>query len=170
MAKANRSGARLQGCNPKDLDERFAQTSYVVEAETAVVQLLWHCWSRQAENSGGYQTKVDWDGLRSGVYITVGKIAGRLVTVQCRWANIQGKLVMFYYPSGETVAWDLVKRWLEKYCNPQTADGRRAHCDAGSFCDCVAFCRTRVSRPKPRRSKRKMRTAKGKGKKRMRTS
>lgn len=87
--------------------------------------------------------KIDWVQLNPGTIVTVGKIDGKPVAVEFHWCRLDGASVLFYNPSSMVVDWEKVRFWLRKNCCPRDKDGRRNHCDAMNFHQCIWWLRDR---------------------------
>jgi hypothetical protein len=121
------------------LDPRFADTFFVVEADTFAQHALWRQHAKDApQNANDQSQKVAWRSDSLGVLLTLGELDGRPVCVSFTWATLNGKRVLFYNATSEVVDHKLVGEWLQAHCNPKWDNGqRRAHCDAQNFHHCL---------------------------------
>jgi hypothetical protein len=55
---------------------------------------------------------LEWEWWHSGVLEPIGNTAGHPVAVELRWATIEGKRYMFYFPCSEVVDRPLIQQWL----------------------------------------------------------
>lgn len=82
------------------------------------------------------QWLVEWEEMREGEMATIGELDNRPIAVSIRWARINGKIVMFYWPTSQLVDWKMVEEWRGKeykHCRNQ--------CDANNFHNCLAMLR-----------------------------
>jgi hypothetical protein len=113
----------------QDIDSRFAETVYVVEADHyAVVALRLDC-----RNNG-----IEWTSHDGTKVATLGYLDNRPILVEFAWHELNGKLIVSYCGVSEVVDHKLIRDWLEKNCNPKSQDGRSdAHCTALYFDNCL---------------------------------
>lgn len=117
------SGVVPRLIEPTNLDPRFAQTEFVVEADGFATLALWR------EN----HMELDWQQDPMGIWLQVGELAGLPVAISCSWSRIGGRLVMFWEPTSMVFHHQLVEDWFDRYCSPRTADGRPARTNAMNF-------------------------------------
>nr|QYA18542.1 hypothetical protein KOM_12_273 [Clandestinovirus] len=105
--------------------------SYVVEASPYESLSLYEKFLDHPQ----YDSKK-WDSQTLGLITFVGQLGNKPVAVQLNTKIINGKKVVFYYPSGTTADWTLIEDWFDKHCNP-TFNGRKCRTDASSFIHCL---------------------------------
>jgi hypothetical protein len=123
----------LDGLAPDD--ERFARTQYVVEATSYEYMCLWR------ENRNDFPESMPWDEDGLGKSVFIGTVGGHPVILECRWATINGRLIMFWNSPSMVTHFGIISGWLKMYCNPFTSDNREARCNAMNFHQCLDFCR-----------------------------
>jgi hypothetical protein len=112
----------------QQLDPRFADTVFVVEADLFKHRVLMNTW----------KDRVAWEEDNYGCFAVVGKAFRHDIAVQFWWAKLDGHRVLFYEPTSQVVDHRTIDAWLKTNCNPQWDGGsRRAHCDATNFHLCV---------------------------------
>lgn len=123
-------------------DSRFGWTFFVVKADSFARHALWRDHAAEAVGCPGIHAgqgrRETWDEDSSGLAIQIGEFGGMPVVVDCLWATIGGRLVLFYHACSMVTHSRMVDDWLKGRCNP-TWDGgrRRAHCDAMNFHHCL---------------------------------
>lgn len=121
----------FQAPTAERLDDRFADTVYVVEATSFERQALW----KQNQETG----RLDWQQDLSGIGPTLGYLDGREICVDFTWAELNGQRVLFYEATSEVVDHKLIDAWLQENCNPSCDNGqRRAHTNADNFGHCIS--------------------------------
>jgi len=119
-----------------DIDRRFGDTRFLVEADGFARQELWRQHSREARATGLVQAAAlprDWQQDLDGRVVQVGTFGLAPVNVLCTWATIDGQLVLFWDGISEVVHHGLIEHWFQRYC--PTAYDRR--CDAQNFHNCI---------------------------------
>jgi len=102
-----------------------SQAMYVVEATDTEHQFLWE----------RYHHMVKWEQLNPGEIATIGHLKKRPISVDIRWARLDGQIVMFYYPCSTMIDWTWIKNWLrQEYPNCQS-------CNAANFHNCLGEIR-----------------------------
>jgi len=123
----------------EDIDPRFADTKFVVEANSFEALTLWSQYSL----SGGLHYKDEelprrkWEQDNHGIWYQIGELAGRPVCVSFFWNVIDGVRVMFYDVTSQVSDILIVEEWLKEHCSPTWDHGRRAHCNAMNFHHCL---------------------------------
>ena len=118
----------------REMDPRFSETVFVVEATSFERMMLW------AENDR--RKRVRWEADGHGWLLQVGELGGMPVSVSFVWARLNGYRVVFCEATSQVVDHRQVEAWLEANCNPRWDGGtRRAHCDAMNFHHCLSHIR-----------------------------
>lgn len=117
-------------------ESRLAKTLFVVEATSFETQCLW------AENSKDSNcrrfTPRRWEQVSPGWLVTVGELDYRPVCISMSWARIDGRLVMFWYPTSQVVDTVQIEKWLEKHFTGKWDGGtRNAQTNAMNFHHCL---------------------------------
>jgi len=123
----------------EDLDPRFADTVFVVEANGFESLTLWSMHSHQGstESMLNPYKRYEWEQDSFGLTVKVGEIGGEDVRITFFWYIIDGHRVAFYERSSWYIDLYQVDAWLQAYCNPTWDGSRRAHCDAMNFHSCL---------------------------------
>lgn len=122
----------------RKLDERFARTFFVVQADSFAISYLMDQFSRYsnyARHDPEGWPRYDWKPDGPDVMVTIGEFHGYPVNIKCRWETIGGKLILFYRPCSVVSNDDMVGRWFADHCHP-TWGGRPARCNAWNFHHC----------------------------------
>lgn len=126
-------------------ENRLKYTFFVVEADSFARQEFWSRHSgqsivgyiRKGDSKQAYG-KVNWEQINDGWLVEVGKDHKRPVCISVTWARIDGKLVMFWYPTSQIVNHTIINKWLKKHFKGKWDDDRReAFCDASNFHHCL---------------------------------
>ena len=104
-------------------DQQFAKAVYVVEASRTEQLDLW-----VANNK-----KETWRQKSEGSWFQIGVYNRQPVCVAFTFAEINGKIVVFYDSTSNIVNWELIRKWIKKRCNPYDINNRQAQCDAMNF-------------------------------------
>ena len=116
-------------------DPRFAQVEFIVAADDFSQQALWGMW----------QEGITWDSDTSRLTVGLGILIGRNVTVEVRFARLNGHMVMFYNSNSDLVDHNLVNTFVEDVrkialaARPGSAPADKT--DASNFHTCVHFCK-----------------------------
>ena len=135
------------------VENRLKYTAFCVECYSSHDQHeLWAQYSGKGMidyvyNLGGskgehvYQKYwVNWEQISPGWLITVGYDNKRPVCISANWARIEGKLVMFYYPTSVVVNHDMIIEWLnENFIDKKYDSGRSCMIDMQEFNSCVNY-------------------------------
>lgn len=121
-----------------NMDQMFADTKFIVEANHNEVTSLWCKHSKEGRPWGprteGNYNNLDWEQIPVGWHIEVGQLAGYPVCVSFQWFRLNGVLVMAYEAVSRVVDHQIVGDWIEARCNPKWAGGtRNARTNAGNF-------------------------------------
>ncbi|KKL70171.1 hypothetical protein LCGC14_2107590 [marine sediment metagenome] len=121
------------------LDPRFADTVFVVEANSFERLTLWSMHSHQGsiESMHVPYKRYKWEQDSLGCMIEVGHINNEPVRIDFFWNIIDGHRVAFYGRRTWLIDLYMVKAWLEAHCNPIWDGSRRAHCNAMNFHHCL---------------------------------
>lgn len=148
-ATSTRSSKIFVPCEPRDIDPRFAETVFMVEATHNETHNLWAQWSKEGKEfctHGRFQDiyrRLDWEQDNPGYLYTVGWVDKRPVCVSFVWNRIKGHLVCFYEPTSQIVDHELVEKYINKIFKGTWDNGsRRAHCDAMNFGHCIQHLRS----------------------------
>ncbi len=110
------------------------ETVYCVEASDCEHQFLWERWSAESMTAGivDKDNRLSWEQMHSGELATINPGEERPICVSVRWARLNGKVVMFYWPTSELVDWKRIKEWLAtEYAHV------KSHGDAENFGNCL---------------------------------
>lgn len=116
------------------LDPRFAQVEFIVAADDFSQQALWSMW----------QEGITWDSDTSRLTVGLGILIGRNVTVEVRFARLNGHMVMFYNGNSDLVDHTMVSSFVEDVrklglsARPGSAPADKT--DATNFHTCVHYC------------------------------
>lgn len=100
---------------------RLGRTEFVLEATDLEQQQLWSTWSRESIQLGvvpliAAGVRLNWLQETTGLFLSIGAVetAGKRfpVYVNCSWAHIEGRSVMFYEATSRIVDHDLVEQWV----------------------------------------------------------
>lgn len=125
--------ARLADIAPND--PRFAQVEYIVEADDFAQHALWNSWHEA----------IKWEADSSARLVGLGILIGRNVTVEVRFARLNGHMVMFYNGNSDLVDHTMVGSFVEDVrklglaARPGSAPAGST--DASNFHTCVQFCK-----------------------------
>ncbi len=129
-----------------ELDKRFQEVFYVVEANDSEYHTIWRDIKYSVNEYVSdimdkkplqvREPRFEYIQDNSGLGIQVGDFHGESVVVTFRFFKLNGLTIMIYTPSSMTVNYEIVKEWLKEHCNP-SYDGRRAHCDANNIHNCL---------------------------------
>lgn len=129
----------------ESIDSRLAKTVFVVEATGCEQTELWE----------RYHEKVTWVQDNPGRLVTVGyiktvpanstlwdmlnrKFESRPVCICLSWNLLNGKYVLFWYPTSSLVDNRMIEAWFKDNCTPPSYDhGRPANCNANNFVHCI---------------------------------
>ncbi|CAN5194152.1 hypothetical protein BH11CYA1_BH11CYA1_23520 [soil metagenome] len=112
----------------------FAQVEFAVEADRFAQQALWSMW----------QEGITWDSDTSARTVGLGILIGRNVTVEVRFARLNGHMVMFYNGNSDLVDRTMVNSFVEDVsklalaANPGSSPAGKT--DATNFHNCVRHC------------------------------
>jgi hypothetical protein len=125
--------------NDDNLDPRFEDTVFVVEANSYERLSLWskHCHQGSTESTLAKYKRYEWEQDNFGLTVEVGKIDNKPISITFFWFIIEGHRVAFYERNSWYIDLYQVDEWLKKYCNPTWNYGRRAHCNAMNFHHCL---------------------------------
>lgn len=131
------------------MDPRFAQTVFIVEADSFAINELWLKYSKQGaacmDSLGGksfmpMDKQVNWVQDHSGITMQVGSLDGRPVVMTCFWNFLDNLRVLFCSASSQVVDHAMIEGWLDENCNPKWDKGaRQARCDAPNFHLCHEY-------------------------------
>lgn len=119
----------------REMDPRFAETRFVVEATAIERKYLYDNW----------RNLIDWRQQHSDLDLTICEnriqrgnieVLAPLV-IRFHWDLLHGSQVMFYYPTSAYFDFVLIDNWLLDNCNPLIGNLARAFCSASSFDRCV---------------------------------
>lgn len=117
------------------LDPRFAQVEFIVAADDFSQQALWSMW----------QDGITWDSDTTRSTVGLGILIGRNVTVEVRFARLNGHMVMFYNGNSDLVDHTMVNTFVEDVrkialaARPGSVPAGKT--DASNFHTCVHFCK-----------------------------
>ena len=97
----------------KQLKEIFSKTVFLVEATDFERHALWEKW----HDEFGIWTQASEGDMQTIGYVTVQNKIKPIVLSFLR-TFISGHQVMFYYPSSQSVDYEVVDKWIKRYCNP----------------------------------------------------
>jgi hypothetical protein len=118
------------------LDPRFSKTEFAVEGDSFVYHALWGKYSTETL----YKTPmsvVRWEEdcmgtvTQIGYLDTIGEVGGRMrgrpININFRWAKLNGHSIMFYDPCSQLVDYKMVEDWLDKYTKFRRCDANNFH-------------------------------------------
>jgi len=133
------------------IDKRFADTKYVVEADSYSMHNLWYEYHRPGEKErtgmdyGVFvpdHAKVEWNQDSHGAMYQTGELKGRPVCTSFVWADLDGYKVVFYENTSQVVDTVQVEKWFNKHCKPMGDSGRRINrTNASNFHHVIHYIR-----------------------------
>lgn len=100
-------------------DTRFAETQFVVEANSCESLYLWKdCQTH----------KNEWVADNSGIMVLVGEVNELPVNISVNWNTIDGLKVLFWHPISRMVDYQMIEDWFKRNCNPTYDGGKRRAC------------------------------------------
>ena len=121
----------------KDIDPRFRETKFVVEANDCEFLYLWKDFSEQ-HNKSVLNRKYNFEEDNRGLCYTIGRAGNKPISVTFRWCLIDGFRIMFYYPSSLLVDHEQINSWLERSCTGLwKAYQGNGFCNAMNFHHCL---------------------------------
>ena len=122
-----------------ELDPRFADTIFVVEANSFELHMLWsmHSHDGSIENTCVPYRRYEWEPDCFGSTVKVGEIGGKDILITFFWNTIDGHRVAFYERCSWCIDFYQVETCLLENCNPKWDGNRRAHCNAMNFHHCL---------------------------------
>lgn len=139
-------GKTLYLKNNNELDKRFNDVFYVVEANSHEYGNIWrdneyciHEYTYDVMRGLPLQIrKPRFEFLQdnSGLAIVVGDFHGEPIVVTFSFFKLNNLTIVAYYPSSMTINYEIVEEWLKEHCNPVYA-GRTARCDANNIHNCL---------------------------------
>lgn len=107
-----------------DLDARFADCEFLVEADSFFVWKEWHA-------------AVPWKNDNAGITTQLGVLDNRPIMLTILFAKINGHRVAFYESGSQLVDHKLIHDFLEENFQVFYDGDRWAHCDAMNIADCI---------------------------------
>jgi len=112
----------------EEIDPRFKDTIFRVEANSYEHLCLWNEWKE----------RIKWEDDNLGIWYQIGEINNLPICISMRWTKINNYLILFYHPTSRIVDHDQIEDWFKKHCYPKwDKDTRIAHCDAMNFHHCI---------------------------------
>jgi hypothetical protein len=99
-----------------NVDPRFSETVYLVEANSYEALSL---WGEHAQNTGYFNKRfpdarpVVWEQLYNGFWLQVGELDHRPVCVNFFWSKLNGKLVCFWDACSQVVDHRMIEHWFD---------------------------------------------------------
>jgi hypothetical protein len=98
------------------IDPRFDKTVYLVEANDYERLSLWR---EHAINSGWSDKHVDvakfvWQQENPGLWLDIGRVDGRPITLSFFWNTVNGRMVCFWESSSQLVDYKMIDEWFQK--------------------------------------------------------
>lgn len=115
----------------------FANVEFMVEADSFAQQALWSMW----------QEGITWNSDTSARTVGLGILIGRNVTVEVRFARLNGHMVMFYNANSDLVDRTMVNTFVEDVrklglaARPGSTPAGQT--DPTNFHTCVQHCSAR---------------------------
>jgi hypothetical protein len=120
-----------------DIDPRFGDVRFLVDATHFEKYTLWE--RNETYKAGGLTHIKTWE-QGTGLYLEIGRLDGRPVTLNFWFEKLDGVTVVFYEAASQVVDHRMIEEWLEKNLSPKWDKGtRRAHCDAANFHHAVQY-------------------------------
>ena len=120
---------------PDSIEDRLAQTFFIVKATDNERHTLWLQHSKQGESR--IKNPVDWQQVSDGRWLQIGTINNRPICMDFFWAWIDGFLICFYYSTSQLFDWKMADEFLEKHFKGTWDKTRRAECNAMNFHHCL---------------------------------
>jgi len=128
---------RLHGHTETDIDPRFAETKFVVEATGCEQLNLWSQYSHHGSLDHippfDPTRRYEWVQDNLGASVEVGKFNGEPVRITVFWMIIEDMRVAFWNPCSNVIDRRMIDRWLMQHCAPTWGGGRLAHTNAMNF-------------------------------------
>ncbi len=104
-------------------DPRLKSVIGVIEANSFEYMTLWEMYASEALSFGiGTRARCDWREDLSGLFFIIGHLAERPVTIQLRFAELNGHRVIFFNSPSVVVDHDMVRSWIDTHV--RTPDGK----------------------------------------------
>ncbi len=110
-------------------DSRFAETFYAVEASPFAQRALRNEFLNDGISS--------WEEDPNPIRVNIGRLDGSPVDMQCNFAVLDGKRILFYSNATPLCHHGLEIAWLRAHCPQISAKGRNAHDNAMNFVSCL---------------------------------
>jgi len=110
-----------------DLDLRFEDCEFIVEATFCEKFFLWKEW----------HAAVPWEEDNMGLNTKLGVLDSRPLMLTVFFVKINGHRVAFYESGSQLVDHKLMYDFFEKNFQVSYDGGRWAHCDAMNFSHCI---------------------------------
>lgn len=115
----------------------LAKTHFVVEATSCEQFFLWQQHAIESDKRIASRPRR-WEQTYHGWIVTVGHLNRRPVCVSMCWCLIDGRRVLFWYPTSEVVDHVQIEKWFSKhFARKWDSESRRACCDAMNFHHCL---------------------------------
>ena len=125
--------------NEGNLDQRFEDTVFVVEANDYERLSLWsnHCHQGSTESTIIPYKRYEWEQDYYDIWYQIGELAGLPICCSFVWNKIDGHRVLFYECTSRIMDLTMIENWLKAHCNPTWDGNRRAYCNALNFHHCL---------------------------------
>lgn len=118
--------------------ELFKEVAFLVEATNQEYMGFWADFSHQSDHPRFKDKTVKWEQESLGKSREIGKINGRPIVVDIRYARLNGRRVAFLEGCSQLVDHVMIREWLEHFTEKTIRhDGRWAHCDSSNFHHCL---------------------------------
>jgi hypothetical protein len=104
-------------------------TDYVVQTEA----------DNEEELEAQFANALEWRLNKDCWRIIVGSSSLQPIHARLRFAQLNGRIVLFCSADKGISGAHVLNLWLRQYCNPETAEGERAYCRDTEFERCVRF-------------------------------
>lgn len=126
--------------NIDDIDLRFSDTVFVVEATGFEKLTLWTQHSTQGSwylKHDPKRRRYEWEQDNHGIWYQIGELDGLPVAINFNWFKIDGHRVVFYELMSRVIDKQMVDEWFAICCSPKWDGSRLAHCNAMNFHHCL---------------------------------
>ncbi len=132
----------LPSVEKEELDKRFAQTEYVIEATSFEMITLWRENDERITKSPRYH--LTWKEENPGCFVRVGYFLGSPINVAFFWSILNGHRVMFYETTSHISSGPIIAEWLDLHCNPYDQYECQCRTNAMNFGSCIQYCTANV--------------------------
>ncbi len=158
--KKLKKGETLYITDKNDLDERFKNVFYVVEANSNENQQIWRDINYSVN---GYlsdmmnrqplvkrEAEFDYEQDNSGLFFPVGDFYGENIMVNFSFFKLNGLTILSYYPTSQVVNHRIIDAWFDQHCSPYYED-RLCISDANNIHNVLNAVRNKTKKQQERK-------------------